>query len=503
MKIAVTGSIATDHLMHFPGRFAEQLIADQLHKVSLSFLVDDLVVRRGGIAANIAFGMGAARACARSLVGAVGADFADYRRWLERHGVDCDSVHVSEVAHTARFVCTTDDDMCQIASFYAGAMSEARNIELAPVADRARRPRPGADQRERPGGDDPAHAGVPGARLRRSPPTRPSSSPGCPARTCVTLIDGADVPAHQRLREGRCWRARPGSPTTQVLDQVEVRVTTLGKDGVEITGRGIEPIHVPVARGDPRRTTRPASATASGPASSPRCRWGLGLERAAQVGSLLAALVLETVGTQEYEISRDLFVKRLAESYGDEAAAEVVGRTCRRVTGPRRLRRSARGRQEHPGRAGGRGAARRGAAGRHGRPSPCTGYQVTGAGLAGHGYGRVRLCVVAGAGRGAARVGPPRDGRRGEPGEAGARELWVDLADAAGVPLRVVEVVLRRRGRAPPPGRGPARRRPATRPTWEQVRRRGAEYEPLIGPRLVVDTTIAIDPLPAILRYLA
>ena len=66
------------------------------------------------------------------LVGAVGADFADYRSWLERHGVDCDSVHVSEVAHTARFVCTTDDDMCQIASFYAGAMSEARNIELAP-----------------------------------------------------------------------------------------------------------------------------------------------------------------------------------------------------------------------------------------------------------------------------------------------------------------------------------------------------------------------------------
>ena len=57
MKIAVTGSIATDHLMHFPGRFAEQLLADQLHKVSLSFLVDDLVVRRGGVAANIAFGM--------------------------------------------------------------------------------------------------------------------------------------------------------------------------------------------------------------------------------------------------------------------------------------------------------------------------------------------------------------------------------------------------------------------------------------------------------------
>src|SRR5207245_3012426 len=130
-----SGSIATDHLMHFPGRFSEQLLADQLHQVSLSFLVDDLVVRRGGVAANIAFGMGQLGENP-VLVGAVGQDFADYRAWLERHGVDCDSVHVSDVAHTARFVCTTDDDMCQIASFYAGAMSEARNIELAPIAHR-------------------------------------------------------------------------------------------------------------------------------------------------------------------------------------------------------------------------------------------------------------------------------------------------------------------------------------------------------------------------------
>ena len=76
MKIAVTGSIATDHLMHFPGRFADQLIADQLHKVSLSFLVDDLVVRRGGVASNIAFGMGKL-GLTPVLVGAVGADFAD------------------------------------------------------------------------------------------------------------------------------------------------------------------------------------------------------------------------------------------------------------------------------------------------------------------------------------------------------------------------------------------------------------------------------------------
>jgi adenosine kinase len=104
--------------------------------VSLSFLADDLVVRRGGIGANVAFGLGVLGA-EPVLVGAVGPDFADYRSWLERHGVDTTGVHVSEIAHTARFVCTTDDDLCQIATFYAGAMSEARNIELAPIADTA------------------------------------------------------------------------------------------------------------------------------------------------------------------------------------------------------------------------------------------------------------------------------------------------------------------------------------------------------------------------------
>src|SRR5438874_13798962 len=113
MKIAVTGSIATDHLMHFPGRFAEQLLPDQLHKVSLSFLVDDLVVRRGGIGANIVFGLGQL-GLRPALVGAVGPDFADYRAWLDRHGVDCESVPLRQLWHDARFAWTTHDDMGRV-----------------------------------------------------------------------------------------------------------------------------------------------------------------------------------------------------------------------------------------------------------------------------------------------------------------------------------------------------------------------------------------------------
>jgi adenosine kinase len=133
VRIAVTGSIATDHLMSFTGRFADSLVVEQLQRISLSFLVQDLQIRRGGIGANIAFGL--ARLGGRPLlVGAVGEDFVDYRSWLERHGVDCAGIHVSPVHHTARFICTTDDDQAQIASFYAGAMSEARLIELGPLA---------------------------------------------------------------------------------------------------------------------------------------------------------------------------------------------------------------------------------------------------------------------------------------------------------------------------------------------------------------------------------
>ena len=319
MKIAVTGSIATDHLMHFPGRFTDQLIADQLHKVSLSFLVDDLVVRRGGVAANIAFGM-AQLGLRPILLGAVGADFADYRSWLERHGVDCDSVHVSQVAHTARFVCTTDDDLNQIASFYAGAMSEARNIELAPVAARA----DGLDLVL-------ISANDPAAMIRHSEECRARgfAFAADPSQQ-LARMDGADVTtlisgAQYLLTndyEKSLLESKAGLTEEQVLDLVKVRVTTLGHNGVEITGRGMERIHVPVARDvTPDDPTGVGDGFRAGFFSA--ISWGIGLERAAQVGSLVAALVLETVGPQEYDIKPDFFLKRFADSYGDAAAAEV------------------------------------------------------------------------------------------------------------------------------------------------------------------------------------
>ena len=125
-----------DHLMRFSGAFAESLLTEQLDRVSLSFLVEDLQIRRGGIAPNICFGL-AALGLDPLLVGSVGEDFADYRAWLERHGVEDAPVRVSETQHTARFICTTDSVGAQIGSFYTGAMAEARQLELQPIAERA------------------------------------------------------------------------------------------------------------------------------------------------------------------------------------------------------------------------------------------------------------------------------------------------------------------------------------------------------------------------------
>jgi adenosine kinase len=320
MKIAVTGSIATDHLMHFPGRFAEQLLPDQLHKVSLSFLVDDLVVRRGGIAANICFGL-AQLGVRGALVGAVGTDFADYRGWLERHGVDCASVHESAVAHTARFVCTTDDDLCQIASFYAGAMAEARNIELRPVAERL-------------GGLDLViiSPNDPVAMVRHTEECRERGYPfvADPSQQ-LARMSGPEV---RQLIAGAAYlltneyehellESKTGLGDAEILDLVGVRITTLGKNGVRITGRELSaPIEVPVAR-------EIAAYDPTGVGDGFRAgffaglSWGLSLERSAQIGALVATLVLETVGTQEYTVRADEFAKRLAESYGDAAADEV------------------------------------------------------------------------------------------------------------------------------------------------------------------------------------
>jgi adenosine kinase len=319
VRIAVTGSIATDHLMTFPGRFAEQLVADQLHTVSLSFLVDALDVRRGGVGPNICFGMGLL-GLRPMLVGAAGSDFAEYRSWLERHGVDTESVLISELRHTARFVCTTDADHNQIASFYTGAMSEARTIELKPVADRA-----GGLDLVLIGADDPeamvrhtqecrsrgyAFAADPSQQLARMT-----------GEDIRELVDGATY-LFTNEYEAALIQSKTGWSADEILDRVGTRLTTLGPRGVRIERRGEQPVEVHTPEEDAKvDPTGVGDAFRAGFVAG--LSWDLGLERAAQVGCMLATLVIETLGTQEYELRRGHFLERFSKAYGDAAANDI------------------------------------------------------------------------------------------------------------------------------------------------------------------------------------
>lgn len=308
--------------MAFEGRFADQFVPGSLEHVSLSFLVDDLEVRRGGVGANIAFGM-ANLGLRPALVGAVGDDFDDYRSWLERHGVDTESVHVSTLAHTARFLCTTDADQNQIASFYTGAMAEARSIELAPVATRL-------------GGIDlvVVSPNDPEAMLRHTDECRargyafaadPSQQLARMTGSEIRrLVDGAAY-LFTNEYEAALTEQKTGWGATDLLARVGVRVTTLGAAGVRIEQAGCDPLLVPCP---PER--RKADPTGVGDAFRAgflaAVAWGLPLERAGEVGAMLATYVIETVGTQEYDLSRADFLERFAGTYGGEAAADLDGR---------------------------------------------------------------------------------------------------------------------------------------------------------------------------------
>jgi adenosine kinase len=320
VSLLICGSIATDHLMSFQGRFRDSLVVEQLDKLAVSFLVDDLEIRRGGVAANMCFGLG--RLGLRPvLVGAAGEDFTDYRSWLERHGVDCSFVHISHSKHTARFVCTTDSSMAQFASFYAGAMSEARLIELRPIVDRVGEPGMVLIAADDPEGmvrhtHECRQRGYP---FVADPSQQLAFSDGNLIRD---LIDGATY-LFSNEYESHMIESKTSWSAEAILRRVGTQVTTLGADGVRITARDTEPIDVKAAAGVTAvEPTGVGDAFRAGFLAG--LEWGFGHERAAQVGCVLAAYVVETVGTQEYSFSHEQFVERVRSAYGDTAAADVA-----------------------------------------------------------------------------------------------------------------------------------------------------------------------------------
>jgi adenosine kinase len=255
------------------------------------------------------------------LVGAVGSDFADYDAWLTRHGVDTTGVHWSAIRQTARFVCTTDADNNQIASFYPGAMTEAADIELEPVARRV-----GGLDLVVVGPDDPT------AMVRHTEECRERGYPFAadPSQQLAwadgamirSLVHGAEV-LFTNEYEAALLCQKTGWSTEEVLDRVGTWVTTRSSEGVLVRRAGEPPLEVIAVP-----ETKPVEPTGGGDALRAGFVagrvWGLSLERATQLGSAVATEAVEVVGTQEYRLDREPFLARFADAFGEEAAAEVA-----------------------------------------------------------------------------------------------------------------------------------------------------------------------------------
>ena len=320
MKIGVAGSVGLDHLMTFPGKFTDSLVAGSLEKVSLSFLVDGLQVRRGGCAANIAFGLGVL-GLKPVLIAAVGKDFADYDAWLSRHGVDTSHALVSKEQHTAHFTVTTDTELNQIASFFPGAMSEARNIELKPIMDKV-----GKLDLLVISPDDPEamlrHTEVAlsmGVAVAADPSQQMARMSG---EEIKKLISGA---TYLFMNEYELALAiqKTGWSDNEILKQVSFRIVTSGSEGARVESADGTFIRIGCAQ-------EKAKVDPTGVGDSFRSgfvaglAWGLPLERCAQLGSMIATYVIETTGTQEYRFTSEEFVARFSQAFGAAAAAEIA-----------------------------------------------------------------------------------------------------------------------------------------------------------------------------------
>lgn len=133
MTIVVTGSVAYDYLMFFPGRFREHILPEQIHQISLSFLVESMRKQRGGCAPNIAYNL-ALLGERPTVMATVGHDFGEYRAWLEDAGIDTSAIVEVEGEFTSSFFVNTDQENNQIASFYMGAMGWADRLSFHNLA---------------------------------------------------------------------------------------------------------------------------------------------------------------------------------------------------------------------------------------------------------------------------------------------------------------------------------------------------------------------------------
>jgi len=315
-SIVVTGSVAFDYLMRFSGRFVEHLIPDQMDRLSVSFLVDDMRRVPGGCGPNIAYGL-ALLGERPLLVATAGRDASEYRAWLAREGVDVSGLVLHDDVFTASFFVSTDRDQNQLASFYTGAMARARELPLrdAVAGDAAlvviapndpdAMARYAAECRERaiPFLYDPSQqvARLTGEDLR-------------------TGLEGAFLVIVNEYEFG-ILRQKTELSREALEARVPVLVVTHGADGSTISvagARGRELHAVPAALLD-RPAIDPTGVGDAYRAGLVRgIRVGAPWDVAGRIGSVAAAIVLESLGPQPDRYEADEFIARYERSFGPE-----------------------------------------------------------------------------------------------------------------------------------------------------------------------------------------
>ncbi|MGE0360132.1 MAG: carbohydrate kinase family protein [Vicinamibacterales bacterium] len=309
MKLIVTGSIAFDYLMSFPGKFTEHLLPEHMQRVSLSFLVDTMDKRRGGCAPNIAYTL-ALLGERPLLMATAGQDFADYGAWLSAAGVDVSLVKVVGDKFTASFFCSTDDANNQIASFYTGAMANAGELSFRTLDD-------AADSLAIISPNDPG-AMVQYAEECSTMGLRYIWDPGqqCARMDGSQLADGIDGAAIVICNdyEFELIRQKTGLGEADVLARAGALIVTRGEHGsavMTLNGR------TDVEAVPPDRIVDP---TGVGDAFRGGLMKGLAQDRplavAAQMGSVAATWALEHLGGQSHAYTWPEFVARYERHYG-------------------------------------------------------------------------------------------------------------------------------------------------------------------------------------------
>lgn len=316
MNLVLTGSIAFDYLMTFPGYFSEHFIPDRLDKVSLSFLVDSLTRRRGGIAANIAYTL-ALLGERPKVMATVGEDFEEFRAWLEEHGVDTSAIEVIAGETTASFFVTTDQAQAQIASFFIGAMAHASKLSFAHLAQR------------------PDLAMIspndPEAMMAYTQECRQLGIPYIfdPSQQIVRL-SGKDlrygIEGCQALftndYEFRLIEEKTGLSLDEILGHADFVITTRGEGGTDLYTDDRE-LHIPIIR--PRSIADPTGAGDAFRGGFLKGYMnGLSLECCGQMGTLAATYCLEADFPMGHSFNLERFVTRFRDHFDDQGELDQL-----------------------------------------------------------------------------------------------------------------------------------------------------------------------------------